>query len=125
MNSVTTSFELAQKILDLQIICSKKDIEIYKLKKQINDMINITVLGLPKNFEKDNIEIEIKEEPLLDTNGSKGSSGPDFTGVALGVKKEKMIQVKVKECGDCRSEDRRSFPTKGYKCEDEECMNFK
>ena len=100
-----------------QIIFIKKDIEIYKLKKQINDMINITVLGLPK----ENIELEIK-----DTNGSKGSSGPDFIGVALGEpKKEKMIQVKVKECGDCRSEDRRSFPTKGYKCEDEECMNFK
>lgn len=116
MDCITTSFELSQKILDLQIICSKKDIEIYKLKKQINDMVNITVL----NIKKENIELEIK-----DTNGSKGSSGPDFTDVALGDKKEKMIQVKVKECGDCRSEDRRSFPTKGYKCEDEECMYFK
>jgi len=112
MNSITTSFELAQKILDLQIICSKKDIEIYKLKKQINDMINITVLGLTK----ENIELEIK-----DTNGL----GVALEEPLLEVKKEKMIQVKVKECGGCRSEDRRSFPTKGYKCEDEECMNFK
>lgn len=111
MNSITTSFELAQKILDLQIICCKKDIEIYKLKKQINDMINITVLGLPK----ENIELEIK-----DTNGLGVALGEPFVEPL-----EKTIKVKVKECGDCRSEDRRSFSTKGYKCEDEECMNFK
>ena len=113
MDCVTTSFELSQKILDLQIICCRKDIEIFKLKKQINDMINITVL----NIKKENIEIEIKDtnalvEPLLEEPLQE-------------VKKEKMIKVKVKECGGCRSEERRSFPTNGYKCEDEECMNFK
>jgi sRNA-binding carbon storage regulator CsrA len=108
MDCITTSFELSQKILDLQIICCRKDIEIFKLKKQINDMINITVL----NIKKDNIEIEIK-----DTNA--------LVEEIKEVKKEKMIQVKVNECGDCRSEERRSFPTKGYRCEDEECMNFK
>jgi hypothetical protein len=117
--SVTTNYDLHQKILDLQIICSKKDIEIYKLKKQINNLLNDTVI----NFEKEIIELEIK-----DTNGLGVALGEpllEATLPSVEVKKEKMIQVKVKECGDCRSEDRRSFPTKGYKCEDEECMNFK
>lgn len=98
---VTTSFELSQKILDLQIICSKKDIEIYKLKKQINDMVNITVLNIELK-DKENKE-PLANQPLL----------------------EKTIKVKVKECHSCRAEDRKMFSTKDYKCEDEDCMNFK
>jgi len=112
MNSVvTTSFELTQKILDLQIICCKKDIEIYKLKKQINEMVNITVSGLP--LEEPTVEATLPlEEPTVEVVEVKSSL-------------EKTIKVKVKECHSCRTEDRKMFSTKGYKCEDEECMNFK
>ena len=114
MDVVTTSFELSQKILDLQIICCRKDIEIYKLKKQINDMVNITVLNI-----KDKNALE---EPLLDTNGSGVALGEPLANQPL---LEKTIKVKVKECHSCRAEDRKMFSTKDYKCEDEECMNFK
>lgn len=114
---VTTTYDFHQKILDLQIICSKKDIEIYKLKKQINNLLNDTVI----NFDE---PLEIKATLPLVKEEVKIEEIKDFTGVALGVKKEKMIQVKVKECGGCRSEDRRMFTTKDYKCEDEECMYF-
>ena len=104
--SITTTYDFHQKILDLQIICSKKDIEIYKLKKQINSLLNDAVFKNDEPLEK---EEEIKE----------------VTQTTPSLPLEKIIQVKVKECGECRREDRKMFSTKGYKCEDEECMYFK
>ena len=109
--SITTTYDFHQKILDLQIICSKKDIEIYKLKKQINNLLNDTVINFDEPLEIKATLPLVKEEVKIEEIKE--------------VKKEKIIQVKVKECGGCRSEDRRMFPTKDYKCEDEECMYFK
>ena len=121
--SIITSYDLQQKNLDLQILCSKKDIEIYKLKKQINSLINDVVITTDNDDDDD-------------TNGLGVAIGEIITPlIKLEVKEEepcfskasvvKTINVKVKECYDCRREDRASFSTIGYKCKDENCMYFK
>jgi hypothetical protein len=109
--SIITTYDLHQKNLDLQILCSKKDIEIYKLKKQINSLINDVVITTDNDDDDEIIDSEvIKLEPLIIVEDTKI--------------KEKTINVKVKECYDCRREDRTSFPTMGYRCKDENCMYF-
>jgi hypothetical protein len=126
--SIITSYDLQQKNLDLQILCSKKDIEIYKLKKQINSLINDVVITTDASLTTDNDDDN--------TNGLGVAIGEIITPlIKLEVKEEepcfskasvvKTINVKVKECYDCRREDRASFSTIGYKCKDENCMYFK
>ena len=125
--SIITSYDLQQKNLDLQILCSKKDIEIYKLKKQINSLINDVVITTDASLTTNNDDD--------DTNGLGVALGEIIDSEVIKLEpliivedtkiKEKTINVKVKECYECRREDRTSFPTMGYRCKDENCMYFK
>lgn len=71
--------------------------------------------------------IEQLEEELNEMKKKHVEPHQEFLNVKLQEIKNNIVipQVEKKECGECRREDRRMFPTAGYKCENDFCYNYK
>jgi len=74
------------------------------------------------------IRIEQLEEELNDIKKKHVEPHQEFFNAKLQEIKNNIVLPQAeekKECGECRREDRRMYPTYGYRCENDFCCNYK
>jgi hypothetical protein len=99
-----------KKIMEQQIKLNNKD-------RLILEQRNIV---LEKQMRIEDLESELHELKMKYAKPEQEYLGSPLCGMNTTIK-----LVEKKECGDCRREDRRMYSTPGYKCEDENCCNYK
>lgn len=109
------------KLFELQIKLNNKE-------KLILEQRNIV---LEKQIRIEELEHQLKEitkrivEPHQEFLNENIKASLPLVKVQVEVEKPKLIIQEKEECGECRREDRRMYPTQGYKCENDYCCNYK
>jgi uncharacterized coiled-coil protein SlyX len=106
--------EERRKLFELQIKLNNKE-------KLILEQRNIV---LEKQIRIEELEHQLKEITKRIVEPHQEFLNENIK-VTVEVEKPKLIIQEKEECGECRREDRRMYPTKGYKCENDYCCNYK
>lgn len=102
-------------ILEQRNIVLEKQLRIEELEEQLKE-IRKRIVEPQQEFLNENIKASLQ--------GQSQDLRP-LVKVQVEVEKPKLIIQEKEECGECRREDRRMYPTKGYKCENDYCYNYK
>lgn len=97
-----------KQIMELQIKLNKKECLILEQRNVV----------LEKQLRIEDLELQVYEL-------KKKHIEPHQEFLNTNIKPLEIKLADKKECGDCRREDRRMFSTPGYKCESEDCCNYK
>lgn len=104
-----------KKIMEQQIKLNNKD-------RLILEQRNIV---LEKQMRIEDLECELHEIKMKYAKPEQPYLGNPLCGLSSSIKTLETNILDKKECGDCRREDRRMYSTVGYKCETEDCCNYK